>query len=135
MQREGEAGRNWACRGRCCINNEAAMHQQPHTFSSASLLHSILCQPPVLLPISPYLSQSTANILSLCLSGLSPSFHSSQFPFSIYPFPMLHSCSLSLSFILFSLPSISLCLCSCIASLLKHGPQGCLSLSLFLCCC
>lgn len=119
MRNGGEAGRNWACRARRCINNEAAMQQQPRTFS---LFLSTIRYHLFLSPISPYRSRCIVSILSLSLWApiiLSfspiPIFNLSlcNAPFLFFK-PVIHS--------FLSLPSISLCLCSCIASLLKHGP-------------
>lgn len=123
--REGEAERNWACRGRGCINNEAAMHQQPHTFYLISLLHLFLCRPclsPLNLSISLPLTLSVRFYHCFSPSGFR---HPSFFPIPIFNLSLCNA-----AFLLFkpvihpflSLPSISLCLCSCIASLLKHSP-------------
>lgn len=111
-------GPTWTRRGEKLGMQKQLLHRQWSSNAPAATL---------LVPYAPVLHCKCSITLfpPISLHGLPSSFHSSQFPFSIYPFAMHHFCHLSLSFILLSpLPCISLCLCSCTPSLLKHGPWG-----------
>lgn len=94
-------------------------------FYLISLLHLCLCRPclsPLNLSISLPLTLSVRFYHSFSPSGFR---HPSFFPIPIFNLSLCNA-----AFLLFkpvihpflSLPSISLCLCSCIASLLKHSP-------------
>lgn len=117
-----EAGRQ-APHQQWSSNAPAASH-----FPSAPSVSTVCQSASVFLsPISSYLSLNAllAFYHSLCLSGLPSSFHSSPIPIfnlSLCNAPFLFFKPVIHSFL--SLPSISLCLCSRIASLLKHGPRG-----------
>lgn len=82
--------------------------------------------------ISPYLSRCIVSTLSLPVSL----WASVILSFSPIPIFNLSRCNAPFLFfkpVIYSflcLPSISLCLCSCVASLLKHGPWGSVSLPL-----
>lgn len=69
MQREGQAGRNWASSSEGCINNETAMHHQSRAFPPTSLLSALCAASVFLFLISPYLhcKHSVSPFLSLSL--------------------------------------------------------------------